>query len=453
MITSEEYLGSTHQRRDILAAFSALDHSVTEHMNPDEVKDGYDRLLLRLLAISEVHGPGTSRHFLKALNAADPGEHLGITMDFLELGKRPVGEVESGISRRRELQQEILHFSRIVDLQDGFRAFKNKRLRNSKVIPESLKVLCELLTVARGRIIQRGGSVPVPRPRPDQQQMQALGSECLLLHDAEPSDYILMFSGEDASRLKELAYLFSSLLTYLTPYEATIALAVHCSESGSDSGSFTVCLLEPPGPASIPVTQWSWLPPLGKGNDLPGVFPFDLPARDLHAIETPMRLPLVKGQNGEAHLTNSDSREPSLLKLSAGQAGIRIRMAPVVWEGSSSQEMAAKALRLFRLRCDKEITSIESGHIHLDRRIDEDQEMGAVIGFEIHCHLKETQVRPPELCPMVDDDHVLIQLSAKDYENFFRIRNPGTTFELIPESSPVVRAIACGLIANIQGNS
>lgn len=54
-----------------------------------------------------------------------------------------------------ELQQEVLHFSRIIDLSfideiiHGEREIKysNKRIRSSLSVPEKIKIILELLTV------------------------------------------------------------------------------------------------------------------------------------------------------------------------------------------------------------------------------------------------------------------------------------------------------------------
>ena len=449
MITSREYLGNSHQHQDLLAAFSALDHSVTETLSEGEIQGCFERLMFRLLALSEVHGRGTAERFLAALEGASPETMVDTAIDYLEIGKRPDDDLERAFAQRRELQQELLHFSRIVDLQDQSAGVTNKRLRNSKILPESLKVFCELVTVARGRILQRGGDLAVPRARPDQQVQSLLGPHCLLVHDKEPSDYLLVLAGDAPPTRKDLAFLYASLLTYLTPYEAVLAMAVHIRETRPAGEDLTLCLVESAENNRVPVTRWKGVCP-GEQAD-----PFEpcrknLPTFASQALDEPMAAVEDVGIGPWLRMAPMNGSGIARIEV-RDEAGASkgIRMTSCGQDGVRQAEMVAKAIRAIQSGAHREVKTIESGHIHLDRRIDEDQTLGMAIGYSVCQHLAKAQERPPSLSPMVDDDHVLVQLSAKDYEDYFRKQNPDVGFELIPESSPIIRAIVCGLVANV----
>lgn len=403
MITSQEYLRHSDLQRDFLTAFSALDHSVTETMGTGQVQACFELLVSRLAAICALHGPGTARNFLQAVASA-----------YLEIGHPPAHDMERAMVERRELQQEILHFSRIVALPElqGGAIPQNKRLRNSKLIPEQVKVVCEFLTVARGRILQRGKAVPTPRARPDQQGNTPWGSGRLLVHDRELSDYVLVIACDQASVQKDLAFLWASLLTYLTPRESLSALCLHLLEGHPACGLVGFTLLEPGAGDRLRVTHCRPAP-LGGGEGA---------GRLQQAVANlPEELEVPAGEGWisfsgpdpvEARLTAAQDRGRRLLELRTPDPAVpafRIGLAHAGHFARSREETVAEALHLFRNRHEArvQVASIESAHIHLDRQIDEDQILGSAIGHALHGHLATVQAQPPRLNPMVDDDHAL----------------------------------------------
>jgi len=456
MITTNEYIRNLDLQRDLLAAFSAMDYSITEGLSREEIQDFFARLLMRLSAICEVHEPGTARAFLEAIQAADCTDVLSTAFSFVEIGKQPTTESERVIVGRRELQQEILHFSRIVDLQDGSEALQNKRLRNSKLIPESLKVLCEFLTVARARVLQRGEAIAKPRSRPDRQMQVELGPAYMLVHDQEPSDYLLLLRGGDLPLRRDLAYLYASLLTYLTPGESLSALFIHVLETQPPGSGVAMALLEPACDGCFNLTRWSHWTGQQDGADRLEAWLGHLAERERIALGSgPVALMPSVAPAPTATCFTVDPRGITQLVLEVGglQGGHCLHLAWLNRPLQSEEEIVRAAMTLAKARCQAPVTSIESGHVHLDRQLDGDQTLGAKIGYALFRHLAETQAIPPRLHPMVDDDHVLVQLAAKDYQAFFQASHPGAPFELIPESSPIIRAIACAMFSLISGNS
>lgn len=454
MITSKEYIKNSDTQRDILAAFSAMDHSITEGMSREAIQDCFARLLLRLSVICDVHGQGTARAFLEAIQAAECADVLDIAFSFVEIGRLPTNDPERAIVGRRELQQETLHFSRIVDLQESGEALQNKRLRNTKLIPESLKVLCEFLTVARARVLQRGKAVATPRSRPDRQMQDELGPECMLVHDQAPSDYLFLLRGGDLPLRKDLAYLYASLLTYLTPSESLSALFIHVLETQPPGSGVALALLEPEPEGRFHLTRWSH----GAGNPANGADRLDSCLGDLAERESihlgvgPVALFPGAAAAPTATCFQVDPSGIVQVELGMGEShgGFQLNVACLNQALLPMEEIIQAAMTLFKARCQTPIASIESGHVHLDRQLDGDQILGAKMGYALFRHLAGTQATPPRLHPMVDDDHVLVQLAAKDYRAFFQSMHPGAPFELIPESSPIIRAIACAMFGLIS---
>lgn len=124
-----------------------------------------------------------------------------------------------------------------------------------------------------------------------------------------------------------------------------------------------------------------------------------------------------------------------------------------VQQNVKMDSVVKNALSKFSSIVNDEILSIECGHIHLDRDIDMDQEFGMAIGSAVFQYLTQRQF-PPYLAPMIDDDHVLIQLKPEQYFEFFlqKIGGEDISFELIPESSPIIRAITTALYARLQSS-
>lgn len=447
MILTSSYRGRFGIKRDLLAGFSAIDYPTSAMMDSSELDRALLRLLLRLSALCSLHGPHVGQRLISALEGAtDPFSLVSHTLE--------TGEVREPDTAgfRRELQQEIVHFSRIVDIENsGFGLASRagvKRVRRSHRLPADVKVLSELMIVARGRLAQWSHDVsPVGYRRPG-----AVKSEphtgVLVQRPRHSDDYILVLaSGRRRLRL-EAGFYFGNLLAYLPPCDAFAVLAAHLSEAGPQSG-VRMFLAVAAEPGRLRVRYWSAIP--GVPAD-----PFEAAARLLPQMDE-VAIPGVPFS--PASMTTDTIR----LDSRGGIATISVRTDDGSWVVAASApllplpdardtdlgEVTRRAVRALDARLlSWRVRSVECGHIHLDRLLDIDQEAGAQIGAAVYQALSSRQPAP-FLAPMMDDDHVLVRLRPTEYATFLRRYFPDTPFRLIPESSPVIRAIAVSLYARL----
>lgn len=190
-ISTTTYLERTELPRDVMAAYSALDHQTTAELSEGELRREFHCLLARLCAVLAVHGPNVPSQFLRDLsNSENP---VDLTASYLESGTpAPLGE-------RSELQQEFVHFSRIVgigtvQLGEPKADDSIRKLRNSYRMPEDLKVTSELIVVARSRVKSHGGKVATPTLRPTKPAEIEEGDTNLYLPDEH--DFLLSVSSK-----------------------------------------------------------------------------------------------------------------------------------------------------------------------------------------------------------------------------------------------------------------
>ncbi|MGI0134904.1 MAG: hypothetical protein ACREBW_08115, partial [Candidatus Micrarchaeaceae archaeon] len=131
--------------------------------------------------------------------------------------------------------------------------------------------------------------------------------------------------------------------------------------------------------------------------------------------------------------------------LSVSGHKVPLRLAPAVALPPEQSLVIEDALRGLSRLYKRPFISLECGHIHLDRRLDRDQEFGVAIGRVVFEYLVKRQTPPPRLTPLIDDDHVLIDLRPSEYFCFLGQELGMLQYSVIPESSPIVRAIACCL--------
>lgn len=442
MITTTTYRERVDGRRDLLAAYSALDHSTTAELTQAQVDTEYARLLARLSVLLYLHGPTVPDAFLTALDNGGDVDPVDIAAAFLEAGGPPYTSVTAS-----ELQQELVHFSRIVDLgalgladmPDAQRAAR--RLRNSHRLPTGLKVLSELIIVARSRILARGGQLRLPRLRGNPAQRHETGGSTTVWHGG---DFALVVSSPRRRTRNQIGYLVTALLEYLTPVEATLAVWAHAVErpsrvdievtlaeidnrGGLASVSWTSPGRDAPGPTPENPVVWCLrcLPVCVSGTGTP-------PALEKHGVELrvddhqdgQVTLAVADGSNGERRLCLHAVKDRNAFSLA---------------------KMTERAGDLLDTYDGAAIVSIECGHIHLDRELDIDQEVGAMLGAHARRLLTARQAQQPVLTPMMDDDHVLVRLRPGDYRAFLTSQFGATDMHLVAESSPIVRAIVTAM--------
>lgn len=435
MIRTDSYTDQIATERDLLAAFSAFDHSTTQNMDPEQVDAHVVRLLLRLAALCSLHGPQVPRQMIETLQTTPADEMFAVVNAFLECG-RPTQEGEP----LRELQQELNHFSRIVDLGEaGFtspsQAGGTKRLRNSHRIPDSLKVLSELLIVVRARLVQRGAAVVLPVNRRPGLTHVALGETALLTHPDQGTDHLVAAHSPAARPRKQALFLFEALLAYLTPIEAATALCTYLAEHLNRAKGLEVVVASVTPTGHTETLSWAAPAPEVRGGD---VFERALALLPERASTSQTALDLKIDADHTATLTTPGAPAHTLALTPAGKSTTDL------------DDLVTDAVTAFGLHQGPPIRSIECGHVHLDRDVDDDQVAGTRIGAALHTHLTHAQDTPPAFTPMVDDDHVLVKLRPADYAAFLRTHlGPEAPFALICESSPIVRAIVCALYQRI----
>jgi hypothetical protein len=448
VILTSTYRGSSDVKRDLLDGFSAIDRSTSLALDESQLDHATSRLLLRFAALCSLHGDNVPRDLISALqDCEDPFATASHALDSGEI-------LRTGVpGNRRELQQELVHFSRIVDLGTvGFAAPPSegsKRIRNSHRLPSDLKVLAELMTVTRGRRLQRGLPVtPAGSRRPGAVTTEP-HVQVLVQYPRHSEDYVLVAAGGRRRLRQQAAFYFGNLLPYLPPGDAFTVLTAYLSDTAATSG-LRLVVLTADTPLGMRAATWA----------APSVLPEGPFAATLSLLP---QFTEVRVQDG-ADQPSGVSTGPLSVACQEGKASIvftedgglesRLALVPVMPTATRSVANAAglanRAADLLRSRIgDAFVRSIECGHIHLDRDLDIDQETGAQIGATVFRLLSGQQTMAPLLCPMMDDDHVLVKLRPLDYLAFLRRHFPGSPLRLIPESSPVIGAIAVSLFARL----
>lgn len=450
MIESNTYIDQAQSKEDLLGAFTAIDAEVASELDEERLQDHFRRFLLRATGLMFYHGPNVPRRFLEELSSAKEGEAFELTNSYLEEGVHP-SEANDDILNRRELQQEFVHFSRIVDIpslqdREGVERLHTKRLRNSTDLPDTLKVTTELMTVTRSRHLQRGKPVPLPRRRAPGVETITLDEGLEIQTPEHESDYVLLVRGNSQTRRKA-TFFHRNLLAYLTPLEATLALSTYLSE-GDLSSEAAIVLIELNEDNSC--KQVSWNRPSGE----PGSDAFrwcESVTPTVETVQDQISLALEEITRGLDIETNARTENGTWsITLEDAEQTATVTLEPPSTDPVDIEDITDDAIEAIQSMEHSGIQSIECGHLHLDREIDDDQRAGMRIGIELYSWLQQAG-HDPDLRPMVDDDHVIVQLSPQEYSDFFEsYLSTGNEFELIPESSPITRAIVVSLFDRLQ---
>lgn len=457
MILTRTYRDRTVPHRDLLAAFSPLDHATTAGLDPDAVEGAYERLLRRLAVLITLHGPDAPAGYLNAIaeattasTATSAGEGapersgpdvVDLTAAFLDHGRA------HGLGEVSELQQELVHFSRIVDigrlaLDGGAAEHALRRLRGSDRLPDSLKVLSELLIVARSRLLQRGALLPIPHLRAGQATEADVAEDLTTSAPTSSPDYWMVVRSERRRVRRQLRYELSALLNYLTPAEAALALWAHCHEQ-----RLGVCvelaLVQADAVGGVTGVNWRY--------QVPGPSADDAIARVIATLPTVLELGVGMSATACEHKVMATAPTSAQVVALASDTTAAELHAPEA-ERPTPGVLAARAVDLIGGYSGPDLISMEAGHIHLDRDLDQDQDTGAAIGAAVLPALADRQQQPPTLTPMMDDDHVLIRLTPETYLRFLRRTFPAAPMHLICESSPIIRSIVVALFQRIRNS-
>ena len=445
MILTNTYRDQTAVSRDLLAAFSSLDHTTTANLTPETLAAAFDRVLRRLAVLAALHGPNVPEQFLITLAAVSPDvDVVDLAAAYLERGtSEPSGETS-------EIQQELVHFSRIVDigqlgLDVGTTEHALRRLRGSDRLPDSLKVLSELLIVTRARLVQRGQLVPVPWLRPTAASETDIGDVTVAVPPATPDYWVAVWCDRRRIR-RRFRYELSTLLEYLTPIEAALALWAHAHEEQL-SVAVELAVVQADLAGGITTAAWRYQPGGCPPDQVIGHVAEQLPVitrvstGETHVIEI-----------GDAGYRIEAGAFVSATVTDQASDGIAAVLTAPVEEVVGPQDLAERARALLADYSGPELVSVEAGHIHLDRDLDVDQETGAAIGAALLGLLAGRQMRPPVLTPMMDDDHVLVRLTPTVYQRFLRSTFSDAPMHLICESSPIIRSIVVALFQRMNNS-
>ncbi|PFC81028.1 hypothetical protein CN272_27930 [Bacillus anthracis] len=456
MIKTTTYLESENQIKSLLASFTPLDRSISDSLNKEVIYEHYGNLLLRLSTLCYYHGWDVPQQLLTAIEKDENDNLFNLINSYLELG---IYEENSEIVNRRELQQEIVHFSRIVDIQpskqelDSALEIQNKRLKKSKFLPDTLKVLTEILTVVRSRHLSRGKKVQLPVNTYRELNNIKNDGSITVQYANDNTDYILIIQSDRQRLRREVSYLYKFLLEYLTPVESALALSIYLTEI-KPKNKVSLFLITAASDDKINTLTWQYVRDSNNDFELVDWVKGNLPKiKTIESVELQEELTKyfkktspnlsinVIPEHNQYHISfNENNIEPLNLDITLVQQQN---------QSLAIEDICKKAISLIEKNLDGNILSIECGHIHLDRELDRDQDTGMTIGSTVFQYLKRSQEQPPLLTPMVDDDHVIIQLLPKIYDTYFSNyigRNP---YELIPESSPIIRAILVSLYAEM----
>jgi hypothetical protein len=448
MIESDTYLEDRGTKENLLGAFSAIDVDVADELDKERVDTHFRRFMLRATALTFYHGLETPRDFLRELSSTE--EAFDVANSFLEAGVLP-DKADSEILDRRELQQEFVHFSRIVDVpsqqdREGVNHLHTKRLRKSTDLPDTLKVTTELMTVTRSRHIQRGKNLPLPRRRAPGVSTKTIANSIEVQYPDHDADYVLLVRGNSRFRRK-VTFFHRNLLPYLTPEEALLALYTYLAEGELNTdGSISLLSRTPDGS----VRQTNWSRPAGSPDSDPIAW-CDTTLPTIKPASEPSELDFTTvADQIDIEWTVNESDNVWEIKMWDENESVELSLEVPANEQPDIDELSQEAIKQVEAESLSSVRSIECGHLHLDREIDNDQRAGMRIGIDVFHRLQELG-HDVSLRPMVDDDHVIVQLSPEEYRNFFEsYLIEGDSFELIPESSPITRAIVVALFDRLK---
>jgi hypothetical protein len=462
MIDQETYLDPNVSRNiQILAAFSPVDKSVFAALGTSERTQAFHDILFRLSTLCLLHGKTAPEEFAKLCFFAEPRFLVQSLSQFLMWGSAPLhahfAHSPPHLSNR-ELQQEIVHFSRIVDLDWLHGAAIRKRIRRSLRIKEKTKFTAELLLVARSRGVNAGLISPPNFAAPQSIREGKTNNGYAICGYVGNAPFYFTFLAKSNQTNKRYAHLARMLLEFLTPREAAYVIAYQTaivdeardgflmiSKGGSEAWD-VICF----GKAQTTQIRPRTAPDPADGARAASTY------TDPDYLWLVGALPVERQVAAGEYLSVLAAESSSSLLISLGAETIDIdgfdREHAVTRQTSqgafrlSAPDLneVCDALLAWADKSNPVIGSLECGHVHLDRLIDEDQHVGIRIGVELASEMELRFGRRVPLIPLVDDDHVSCVSKPSDLTNAFgRLLDESALRELriIPESSPVIKAI------------
>jgi hypothetical protein len=245
---------------------------------------------------------------------------------------------------------------------------------------------------------------------------------------------------------RQFRYELSTLLEYLTPTEAALALWAHAHEQQLPI-EVELAVIQADAAGGIFTAAWKYQP---------GMCPLD-PVIAHVAEHLPTITTLSTGQARVIEIGDAGYRVEAGAFASAtvtdqASDGSTAELTAPIEEAAGPRVLAERARALLAGYSGPELVSMEAGHIHLDRDLDLDQETGVAIGEALLGLLSKRQTRPPVLTPMMDDDHVLVRLTPATYQRFLRSAFGNAPMHLICESSPIIGSIVVALFQRMNNS-
>ncbi|MEK0161891.1 MULTISPECIES: hypothetical protein [Pseudoalteromonas] len=427
MIFTNSYSNSYDKNRRILEKFCAIDSSVSKDITDELISSSANELIIKLVNLVSVHGIDKARNFIKKLELASDEDACDIISTFLENGT----EFDSGSN---ELQQEILHFSRIVDIEGVTNLLGketptcNKRLARSKYIDSNLKVLIELLTVVSERIVSSGNDF-IDFPLQHLSTIKSVNDSTETYSYPEfRTPYVLAVSYSSSRRRRELGFLYRNILNFIGPRLALQVLTLsHLIDVGHLDNFYAEVITH---------RDEEWITIKVEPSS----------GEDVYRITESM-LPAVVCINESKFFSNYQILDNGELKVSLPFGEVDI--APPHFGELEDRVLEDTAITAIEVGIKEEVVSMESGHLHLDRLPSRDQKIGIRLGKVVADCIKKMHGKVVALTPMYDDDHVLVKTTPEQYNNLFKDELGIEEVTLIPESSPIVKSIAIALYQKI----
>lgn len=433
MISTKTYISETSRQLAVLSAFSAIDEGVAESLSNQEREKAYVQVIGRLSCIASLHGPDSARELIELLD-----NEIDIVPAIANILEN--GSCRSILRERSELQQEIVHFSRIIDIGNyGTTSvpITSRRLRRSGILPIALKVICELCLVSRTKIHR--GLKKVRHPYCSSADFIAVRSESgeLMIREGQNTRVILNLSAKKTRHAKVLSTYFSELCNYLAPRDAFNVLAAYIRECREFDG----CIME--------------LFEVDEDRDC--LIRIDFKGKYIGDYDSNIVLPAFTFFDSNRSVSRISNIFPlSLIAFSGNRA---IEQCLIWIDGFSSVsskihlsvpdpmgEVTIPSEIPLPDNSKIPILSLELAHLHLNRPLGIDQDFAIRIGRQLIAFVKKTQSQELFLAPMVDDDHVLISTKPNQIRKLFNDAGiVSEKFEIIPESSPIIRAIVVAI--------
>lgn len=417
-------------------ALSSVDKDMLATLEERARNTLFLRLIFRISALLAPHGAEAVREFTECFKDSDPCKLFNKVLRIVETGSCSKHDNDYVVAG--ELQEELRHFSRIVDTDVLFKAGA-KRLARSRRIPDELKTLIELTTVVRSRMIQRS-LLEAPRFLVQCALASRVDFTEFSIFYFSGMEWFLLAVGDESPRQRHrFAFLVQSCLPYLQTHELTTILAGYMN-GGAIRRPRWFTIVGCTAIDEVTLSHWH----IRSQTNQP----------ELLSPEISQSLPRYQRVDPSRQAVSQDvwpaSPRPMIdfhhqsLAIGDQVFGIVPSLQPDTRVDWNAQVQSLKS------RLPLPIVSIECAHIHMDRRLDIDQITGAQVGRNLIEYINASQSKALFVAPMLDDDHVTIRLRPFDYMKFFVHHTGVTNAELIPESSPVVRSVVVALFHRLK---